>query len=68
MILRKHDHSVLLSLCSIHQHLFDFLYFIICNLYSLKCVKLKKTKAEQEAFGERRHLHVCDLCNGIVTF
>ena len=36
MILRKHDHSVLQSLCSIFQHLFDFFYFIICHLYALK--------------------------------
>ena len=26
MILRKHDHSVLQSLCSIYQHLLDFLF------------------------------------------
>ena len=27
MILRKHDHSVLQSLCSIYQHLLDFILF-----------------------------------------
>ena len=32
MILRKHDHSVLQSLCPIYQHLLDF--FI--SLYALK--------------------------------
>ena len=36
MILRKRGQSVLQSLCSIYQHLLDFFYFIICNLYSLK--------------------------------
>ena len=37
MILRKHDHNVLQSLCSIYQHFVGFFfYFIICNLYSLK--------------------------------
>ena len=41
--------------------------------YVLKIVfnskkKKTKTKKKQEAFGERRHLHVCDLWHVIVTF
>ena len=28
----------------------------------------RQKKTQQEAFGERRHLHVCDLWHVIVTF
>ena len=47
MILRKHDHSVLQSLCSIYQHLLDFFISLYAIYIHWKCVKLKKTKAEK---------------------
>ena len=48
MILRKHEQSVFQSLCSIYQHFFGFVYFIICNSYIYwKCAKLKKIKAQK---------------------
>ena len=62
MILRKHKHSVLQSLCSIYQHLLDFFFISLYAIYiHWKCVKLKKTKAEKllikhniKLKGERR--------------
>ena len=45
MILRKHEQSVLQSLCSIYQHFLD----LFISLYAIhiywKCAKLKKIKA-----------------------
>ena len=46
MILRKHEQSVLQSLCSIYQHLLDFFISLYEIYIHWKCVKLKKTKAE----------------------
>ena len=42
MILRKHEQIVLQSLCSIYQHFFGIVYFIICNSYSSKMCKAKE--------------------------
>ena len=45
MILRKHEQSVLQSLCSIYQHFLDLFISLYAIHIHLKCAKLKKIKA-----------------------
>ena len=45
MILRKHEQSVLQSLCSIYQHFLDLFISLYAIHIHWKCAKLKKIKA-----------------------
>ena len=54
------------SFCSTKRHLFSS-FWLIEHQRASKSVRRSKQIKKQEAFGERRHLHVCDLWHVIVT-